>query len=137
MTIPAEQWEESEKLLVEFFTSEGDLIDAYRPVLGVEKVDYPAVIDGEKLIVTDNGDKLMIRGEGFEIPFDKATGLIVNAKAGEQVIIEKGPFLNLYVNLNHLTGAEVRKMANHFTISDSDWKKHHSVTLRKKTEQSK
>ena len=65
----------------------------------------------------------MIRGEGFEIPFDKATGLIVNAKAGEQVIIEKGPFLNLYVNLNHLTGAEVRKMANHFTISDSDWKK--------------
>ena len=123
MTIPAEQWEEGEKLLVEFFTSEGDLIDAYRPVLGVEKVDYPAVIDGEKLIVTDNGDKLMIRGEGFEIPFDKATGLIVNAKAGEQVIIEKGPFLNLYVNLNHLTGAEVRKMANHFTISDSDWKK--------------
>lgn len=63
--------------------------------------------------------------------------MIVNAKAGEQVIIEKGPFLNLYVNLNHLTGAEVRKMANHFTISDSDWKKHHSVTLRKKTEQSK
>ncbi len=46
----------------------------------------------------------MIRGEGFEIPFDKATGLIVNAKAGEQVIIEKGPFLNLYVNLNHLNG---------------------------------
>lgn len=123
LTIPAEQWEEGEKLLVEFVTSEGDLIDAYRPVLGVEKVDYPAVIDGEKLIVTDNGDKLMIRGEGFEIPFDKATGLIVNAKAGEQVIIEKGPFLNLYVNLNHLTGAEVRKMANHFTISDSDWKK--------------
>ena len=68
LTIPAEQWEEGEKLLVEFFTSEGDLIDAYRPVLGVEKVDYPAVIDGEKLIVTDNGDKLMIRGEGFEIP---------------------------------------------------------------------
>ena len=123
MTIPGEQWEVGEPILIEFATSSGNLIDAYRPVLGVEKVDYPAVIDGEKLIVTDNGDKLMIRGEGFEIPFDKATGLIVNAKAGEQVIIEKGPFLNLYVNLNHLTGAEVRKMANHFTISDSDWKK--------------
>ena len=137
MTIPAEQWEEGEKLLVEFFTSEGDLIDAYRPVLGVEKVDYPAVIDGEKLIVTDNGDKLMIRGEGFEIPFDKATGLIVNAKAGEQVIIEKGPFLNLYVNLNHLTGAEVLKWPIILRFQIRTGKKHHSVTLRKKTEQSK
>ena len=36
-----------------------------RPVLGVEKVDYPAVIDGEKLIVTDNGDKTDDKRRGF------------------------------------------------------------------------
>ncbi len=123
LTIPAEQWKEGEKLLVEFFTTEGDLIDAYCPVLGEEKINYPTVIDGDKLIVNDNGDKLIVKGKGFEIPFDKTTGLIANAKVGEQVIIEKGPFLNIYVNLNHLSGAEVRKMANHFTISDSDWTK--------------
>ena len=67
--------------------------------------------------------QVIVHGNGFEIPFDKETGLIVNATVGGEVIIEKGPFLNLYVNLNHLTGAEVRKTANYFATSDIDWKK--------------
>lgn len=123
LTIPAEQWEEGESLLIEFFTTDGELIDAYRPVLGKEKIDYPAVLPGKELTVTETESLLTIIGEGFEIPFDKATGLICNAKAGEEIIIEKGPFLNLYVNLNHLTGAEVRKVADRFVTSDADWKK--------------
>lgn len=123
LTIPAEQWEEGEYLLIEFFTSKGELIDAYRSVLGKEKIDYPAVLSGKTLTVTETESLLTVVGEGFEIPFDKETGLILNAKAGEEIIIEKGPFLNLYVNLNHLTGAEVRKTANHFATSDADWKK--------------
>lgn len=123
IVIPAERWEEGEPLLVEFFTASGELIDAYRPTLGTEKVNYPSALSGQKLAIEEKDNIVTVRGEGFEIPFDKTTGLIVNAKVGDKVIIEKGPFLNLYVNLNHLTGAEVRKSANHFATSDADWQK--------------
>lgn len=123
MVIPAEQWEEGETVQVEFHTAAGELIDAYRLVLGEEKIDYPALLAGHMLSVADNDTTVIVSGEGFEIPFDKATGLIVNATAGGKVMIEKGPFLNLYINLNHLSGAEVRKIADHFTVSDADWKK--------------
>lgn len=123
MVLPAEQWEAGEPLLIEFLTAAGELIDAYRPVLGEQKIDFPATLTGKTLSVKDDGALVTVSGEGFDIPFDKTTGLIVNARAGEKTIIEKGPFLNLYVNLNHLTGAEVRKAANHFTTSDADWKK--------------
>lgn len=123
LLLPAEQWQDGEPLLIEFFTASGELIDAYRPVLGTEKITYPATLAGKTLSIKEAGNLMTVVGEGFEIPFDKTTGLIVNAKAGDQVIIEKGPFLNLYVNLNHLTGAEVRKAANHFATSDADWQK--------------
>lgn len=123
LLIPAEAWEEGEHLLIEFLTPDGELIDAYRLVLGVEEVVYPATLPGGELSVTETDTLVTVRGEGFEVPFDKKTGLIHRAKAGDKVLIEKGPFLHLYINLNHLSGAEVRKSANHFTIRDSDWKK--------------
>lgn len=89
LMLPAEQWEENEPVLIEFFTTEGKLIDAYRPILGTERIDYPSSLSGQKLSITDNEDKVTVSGEGFEIPFDKNTGLIVNATAGGKVIIEK------------------------------------------------
>lgn len=123
LLIPAEAWEEGESLLLEFNTVSGGLIDAYRFVLGKEKIEYPeSFAKGELQIIEDN-EYITVLGEGFEIPFQKSTGLICGAKAGENVFIEEGPFLNLYVNLNHLSGAEVRKIANHFTVSEEDWKK--------------
>ena len=76
---------------------------------------------------------MTIKGDGFEIPFSKETGLISNATSKGQVIIEKGPFLHLDINLNHLTGAEVRKSARKFLTSDSDWKKQ-SLTYTRKRE---
>lgn len=123
LTIPAQAWEKGESVLIEFFTAEGELIDAYRPALGEAKINYPTALSGKELTVTEHDGQLIIAGDGFEIPFDKETGMIHNAKAGEEIIIEKGPFLNLYVNLNHLTGAEVRKTANRFVTSDGEWKK--------------
>lgn len=74
---------------------------------------------------------MTIKGDGFEIPFSKETGLISNATSKGQVIIEKGPFLHLDINLNHLTGAEVRKSARKFLTSDSDWKKQSLTYTRK------
>lgn len=49
--------------------------------------------------------------------------MIEQATADGRVIIEKGPFLSLDINLNHLSGAEVRAKANNFSVSDIDWKK--------------
>lgn len=123
IVIPAGRWEEGEHLLIEFWTADGSLIDTYRPILGTEKIVFPPVLDGNKLSVEETDDWLIIRGEGFEIPFSKETGLITQAKAGDRILIEKGPFLNLYINLNHLTGAEVRKAATRFMILEEDWKK--------------
>lgn len=123
LVIPAEQWEEGEHLFIEFFTTSGELIDAYHPVLGKEKITYPATLTKGSLTVNESDDYVTVRGKDFEIPFEKQTGLISQAKAGNEVLIERGPFLNLCINLNHLTGAEVRKTANRFLTADSDWKK--------------
>lgn len=133
LLIPAEKWEEGEHLLIEFLTASGELIDAYNPVLGREKIDYPPTLAPGGLTVDESGDYVTIRGKGFEIPFHKETGLISQAKVGDQVLIERGPFLNLYINLNHLTGAEVRKTADRFTTTDGDWKKQ-SFSYRKQAD---
>ncbi len=122
MELPAEQWEEGEKILIEFTSSDNQLIDAYNFILGKERIDYPSLLSGKTLTISDKDGKLTVSGNGFEIPFDKATGLIVNATAGGKVLIEKGPFLNLEVNLNHLSGAEVRKQADRIIVSEKDWK---------------
>lgn len=122
LMLPAEQWEEGEKVLIEFASADNQLIDAYKFTLGKERIDYPALLSGKTLTLSDKDGKLTVSGDGFEIPFDKATGLIVNATAGGEVLIEKGPFLNLEVNLNHLSGAEVRKQAKHIIVSEKDWK---------------
>lgn len=122
--IPGEPWEEGEPLLVEFHTPSGRLIDAYRLTLGREEIDYPEKwMEEGTLKVVETENRVLVQGAGFEIPFDKASGLITNAKVGNDVWIEQGPFLNMYVNLNHLSGAEVRKMADHYEVSPADWKK--------------
>ena len=119
--IPADHWKEGEHVKVVFLTADGKLIDEYCPVIGQERIDYPDLGKGSSLKIEDHAGRLVIRGEGFVIPFDKKTGMIDHALAGNQVVIDKGPFLNMYVNLNHLSGAEVRKMANHYCTEDSDW----------------
>lgn len=125
LVVPAEDWVEGEYVLLEFYTADGRLIDAYCPALGNERVVFPAVLPESRLAVEENDSLLVVRGDGFEVPFSKRTGLICGAKAGDEVLIERGPFLNVYVNLNHLTGAEVRKTANYFTVEGKDWQKEH------------
>lgn len=131
LNIPAEDWKEGDSLLIEFLTDKNELIDANKVILGREVIDYPEVLSGKTLSVDQNDSLFIVRGKGFEVPFSKKTGLMKNVKAGEDILIEEGPFLNLYVNLNHLSGAEVRKIASSFTTLDTDWKKK-EWTLREK-----
>lgn len=122
LVIPAEDWMLGDKLLVHFLTSDGRLIDAEQITLGQEKIEMPVLRAAQGLMVEETADYVRIKGNGFEIPFHKATGLIRQAISNGQVIIEKGPFLHLDINLNHLTGAEVRKSATKFLTQEADWR---------------
>ena len=131
LTIPAEAWKANEPLLVSFYTATGELIDREQVKLGNEPVRLLDARREQPLDVEETAELICIKGTDFEIPFSKETGLIRNATSKGQVIIEKGPFLHLDINLNHLTGAEVRKSARKFLASDSDWKKQSLTYTRK------
>ena len=135
LVIPAEAWEEGELLSICFYTATGELLDAEQVSLGsdyhVRLADSEASPVNGVLQVEETAGMMTIKGDGFEIPFSKETGLISNATSKGQGIIEKGPFLHLDINLNHLTGAEVRKSARKFLTSDSDWKKQSLTYTRK------
>ena len=135
LVIPAEAWEEGELLSICFYTATGELLDAEQVSLGsdyhVRLADSEASPVNGVLQVEETAGMMTIKGDGFEIPFPKETGLLSNATSKGQVIIEKGPFLHLDINLNHLTGAEVRKSARKFLTSDSDWKKQSLTYTRK------
>ena len=135
LVIPAEAWEEGELLSICFYTATGELLDAEQVSLGsdyhVRLADSEASPVNGVLLLEETAGMMTIKGDGFEIPFSKETGLICNATSKGQVIIEKGPFLHLDINLNHLTGAEVRKSARKFLTSDSDWKKQSLTYTRK------
>ena len=131
LTIPAEAWNANEPLLVSFYPATGELIDREQVRLGNEPVHLLDARREQPLDVEETAELICIKGTDFEIPFSKETGLICNATSKGQVVIEKGPFLHLDINLNHLTGAEVRKSARKFLTSDSDWKKQSLTYTRK------
>lgn len=131
LVIPSEDWSAGSELLVSFLDADGGLIDASLVTLGKQIVALPQPTRKGTLQVEETSDHILVKGNGFEVPFCKETGLICNATADGKVIIEKGPFLNLDINLNHLTGAEVRKSATKFMTSDADWQKQ-SITYEKR-----
>ena len=124
LLIPAEEWKEGTSLDIRFYTSKGELIDSECVSIGEQPIQMPARRNPSSwLKVDETPEQIIIQGEDFEIPFSKTTGLIENATSDGQVFIKKGPFLNLFINLNHLSGAEVRKMADRIITSEADWKK--------------
>lgn len=131
LVIPSEDWSAGSELLVSFLDADGGLIDASLVTLGKQTVALPQPTRKGTLQVEETSGRILVKGNGFEVPFCKETGLIYNATADGKVIIEKGPFLNLDINLNHLTGAEVRKSATKFLTSDADWQKQ-SITYEKR-----
>jgi hypothetical protein len=123
LELNGERWEEGEKLIIEFVDKYNRLIDKYYVMFGQEKIYLPIPTYQGALIIEESDDKLTVRGNGFEIPFCKESGLISNATAGGQVLIEKGPFLNMDVNLNRIAGTESRNIARKYIASDTEWQK--------------
>lgn len=123
ITIPARRWSEGDSITVDFIALDGSLIDSYLLTVGTPAIDYPAgIAGGSTLRVDTSADLVTIAGSGFMIPFSKSTGLIDNATVGKETVIVSGPYLNLDINFNHLTGPEVRKVSSHLTTLPADWK---------------
>lgn len=122
VVIPSFGWRNESQLFVEFLTADGQLIDAEMVSLG-GKVQQMVPIERNRgeLVVDQSTESIIVKGDGFVVPFDRATGLITNATVNGQVVIERGPFLNLDVNLNHLSGAEVRRTANNYQADQAQW----------------
>lgn len=124
LEIPAANWNVGDVVLVEFFDSKGQLIDADNLTLGTLQHNTSSISKaGKELIVDDQSDFFIVRGADFEIPFNKNNGLMEKVTSKGQVIIEKGPFINLDLNFNHNTGPEVREKARNFILNDNNWKK--------------
>lgn len=123
LLIPAEAWKPGDSVFVRFETRDGALLDAEQLTLGDEIISFPAPKETTPLQVEEDDTRLLVKGNHFEIHFDKTSGLISQVVSNGQVLIEKGPFLHLDINLNHLTGAEVRQKASQFITAEADWVK--------------
>lgn len=133
LVIPADEWAPGEELTIGFYTASGELIDRETLRLGDDRTTTcptaPAACGA--LRIEETADRITVCGEGFEIPFSRASGLICGAASPDGTLIEEGPFLHLDINLNHLTGAEVRSQARQFLTSPGDWRKRSfACTLR-------
>lgn len=80
LVIPAETWEEGELLSICFYTATDELLDAEQVSLGsdyhVRLADSEASPVNGVLQVEETAGMMTIKGDGFEIPFSKETGLI-------------------------------------------------------------
>lgn len=131
LRIPARDWQHGDSLMVEIEDAAGAMIDRYIFTIGSPVSDT----DNKKqtaspLQIDENADYIVVKNATLEVPFSKSTGLITGATLDGDTIIEKGPFFNAYVNYNHLTGAEIRKISDHLTTSPADWRKQ-SFDIRK------
>lgn len=121
LTVPDYDLKKGEKVVISFKDTKEQLIDKYEYYLDSEEIIMPDTIRANTLSVNDNGSNVIVSGNDFTVSFDKASGLISSVSAGGETLIEKGPFLNIYINYSHLTGAEVRKVSSNYVSNDSNW----------------
>ncbi|MDR3228545.1 MAG: hypothetical protein LBT53_03945 [Puniceicoccales bacterium] len=109
ITLPAKNWKEGQSIAI-YFLSKGSVIAEETITFGKEKIALPETRFTAPLQATEDADKVVFKGEGFEVPFNKKTGLLGKVLVGKKVVIENGPFLNLDINGKHVS-------------NDSLWKK--------------
>lgn len=123
LTLPGAPWQSGTQTDIRFYDVTGMLIDHERLTLGTMPHSMPESTAHGSLKLAETDTHYIIQGKGFNIPVNKESGLIEHATVAEQEIISRGPLLNLFINLNHLSGAEVRKMASRIITQPADWHK--------------
>ncbi len=122
LVIPARSWQSGDQIRLRFTTQEGELIDAETITLGeMKRPTFEIEGSDVELDICESDDMLSIKGESFEIPIDKHTGLIHNAMSGGEVIIERGPFMNLDILYDRKDQVDKSRPLPHFRLFESDW----------------
>lgn len=86
LSVPAQAWENGNSFLLEFFDAEGRLIDAEEIAIGNPvRPEYLNASGNLKLMVEDTDGYLKLKGKGFEIPFNKSTGLMENVTSHGEI----------------------------------------------------
>lgn len=124
LSLPAHDWKAGDTVIVEFLNQQQELIDKEQITLGNPALSQLMAASSATapLSVEEEGGRLVVRGAHFVIPFNKQNGLIEQAVSHGKVVIERGPFLNLDLNVSHKTGPEVREKAPNYIVADADWK---------------
>ncbi|MBD5307748.1 MAG: beta-galactosidase [Bacteroides sp.] len=122
LTIPAEHWQKGEEIEIDFVNREGNVIDSYLLTIGERKIDIPETKQNARpLVTTRHGKTTTIEGDGWTITVDHEKGLISHTATSTGELTGYGPYLHAYINYNHLTGAEVRKTADHLNLDPEMW----------------
>ncbi len=96
LVIPAQDWKAGEMLNLSFYQNDTLLIDQYNLLLGIRKIEIPVCQKGN-LIVTDQENRLLVKGINFSLTVDKSSGLLQNIVAGNDTLIKSGPYINLKI----------------------------------------
>lgn len=121
LRLPAREWSKAERLNLTFLAG-NDTVDSY--VITLPRPDNTLLVPpayNSSLSIAQSENFITVTGNNFSLPFSKETGLITDALSDGKNVIEKGPYLNAYINYNHLTGAEIRSVADHMTIDPRTW----------------
>ena len=92
--IPASNWTQNEKLVIQFFQNDTSLVDEYNLRLGEAVVKLPNCEIGE-LAIEEAGNKRTISGKNYSVELNSETGLLENLMVNGELLIKSGPHLNL------------------------------------------
>lgn len=104
------------------FTTHSDTIDTYVFTLATPRRELLAEGAATPLTIDTTDRLITVMGNGFAIPFDRENCLMTGIQTDGREVVESGPYLNAYINYNHLTGAEIRSVADHMTIAPESWR---------------
>jgi len=94
LEIPAQNWNNSEKLHLCFFQSDTFLVDEYNLQLGEREVSIPTCKPGQ-LQVNESENEILVSGEQLSLKVNKKTGLLENIQVKNEELIQSGPYINL------------------------------------------
>ncbi len=104
LVIPAMDWQNGTGINIAFYLENNMLVDEYNIQIGKREPVIPELKQGQ-LAVSEEGDGIIVKGEGFSLSIDKAVGLISDLSAGDVGLIRSGPHLNLKIPGNRTYGS--------------------------------
>jgi len=94
-TIPLDQWDPDEPILIDFFSKEELLIDSYSLQLNKLSDNKKDSIPEGKIELTENNNRVIIHCQnGIEFEINRETGLFTGFTAQDNHVIFSGPYLN-------------------------------------------